>query len=81
MNPVYGNYKGDISRPRLCQYCTKEDDTTEHLLSCEVLETDLTKDMLVDKGNPALWVQINEVIDFNLEHRIGHGAAVKGGVG
>ena len=34
MQPIYGNYKGDITKQRLCQYCNEEDDTTEHLLSC-----------------------------------------------
>ena len=51
------------------------------VISSALVQFKIQQDMLVDKGNPALWVQINKVIDFNLEHRIGHGAAVKGGVG
>ena len=70
MLPVYGNFKGDVSKPRLCQYCEMEDDTTEHLLSCRTLETNLTKDGLFDEGNSSLWIQINEIIDFNLNHRV-----------
>ena len=70
MLPVYGNFKGDLSKPRLCQHCEMEDDTTEHLLSCKTLETNLTKDGLFDERNSALWIQINEIIDFNLDHRV-----------
>ena len=34
MQPVYGNFKCDITKERLCQHCGEEDDTTEHLVSC-----------------------------------------------
>ena len=70
MQPVYGNYKGDISKPRLCQFCMEEDDTTEHLLSCKVLETSLCADHLSNEEDAELWIQINELVDFNLDHRI-----------
>ena len=70
MQPLYGNYKGDISKSRLCQFCMEEDDTTEHLLSCKVLETNLCKDHLSNEEDAELWIQINELVDFNLDHRI-----------
>ena len=69
MQPVYGNFKGDLSKPRLCHYCSKEDDTTEHLLQCEVLKTELEVMDLFNETDPELWLQINELIEFNLKNR------------
>ena len=69
MQPVYGNFKGDLSKPRLCHHCSKEDDTTEHLLQCEVLKTELEVMDLFNETDPELWLQINELIEFNLKNR------------
>ena len=71
MLPVYGNYKHDLSRQRLCVLCEKEDDTTEHLLSCETMGVNnISSKHLENDDNVQLWNQINEVVTFNLENRI-----------
>ena len=69
MQPVYGNFKGDLSKPRLCQYCMDADDTTEHLISCKTLGSNFSTDLLCEERNAALWIQINETVDFNIGHR------------
>ena len=28
---IYGNYKADLTKQRLCPYCENEEDTAEHL--------------------------------------------------
>ena len=70
MQPVYGNYKGDISKQRLCQYCNKADDTTEHLLCCKTFGTEIAVDNLKNEDNAEVWRQINQLVDFNLKHRL-----------
>ncbi len=70
MLPVYGNYKHDLSLRRLCVLCHQEDDTTEHLLTCNVLGVNnISPDHLKNDDNEQLWQQINEQISFNLENR------------
>ena len=34
MMEVYGNFKGNLYLERLCPLCQKEEDTTEHLITC-----------------------------------------------
>ena len=70
MQPVYGNFKCDITKQRVCQHCNEEDDTTEHLVSCKIFETGLDPEMLKNEDNYELWKQINQLIDFNLNHRL-----------
>ena len=70
MQPVYGNYKGDLTKPRLCQYCEEEDDTTEHLVSCNVFGWKFEKEQLTNEKNTELWLQINQLVDFNLKNRM-----------
>ena len=70
MQPVYGNYKGDLTKPRLCQYCEEEDDTTEHLVSCNVFGWKFEKEQLSNEKNTELWLQINQLVDFNLKNRM-----------
>ena len=70
MLPVYGNYKHDLSLPRPCPLCKREDDTTEHLILCgEVGNDNITLEDLSDQDNVELWSQINEVIKNNVEKR------------
>ena len=67
MLPVYGNYKHDLTLRRLCVLCDKEDDTTEHLLECEVMGVNnISAEHLKNDDNVQLWQQINEVTKFNL---------------
>ena len=55
MRELYGNYKGDYTLPRLCPYCQKEEDTTEHLVDCSVFgSTYLTQKDLHDDENVEL---------------------------
>ena len=47
-----------------------EDDTTEHLVSCQELGINgFTTNDLKEEENIELWKQINETINFNLEKR------------
>ena len=71
MQPIYGNYKGDLTKERLCPYCQEEDDITEHLITCKVFETSITKELLVGSENVELWRQVAELVKFNIENR-GH---------
>ena len=70
MQPIYGNFKCDISKPRLCQHCSESDDTTEHLLSCRALGINLDEEFLCNDDHMELWRQINEAVDYNLNHRL-----------
>lgn len=70
MVPVYGNYHGDINMRRLCPYCEEEDDTSEHLLDCKILDSVVTSDDVHNDNNIEIWKQILEVMTFNLEHRL-----------
>ena len=70
MQPIYGNFKSDVSKARLCQHCSEEDDTTEHLINCKVFGTCFDPAVLKNEENPELWKQINQLIDFNLDNRL-----------
>ena len=70
MIPIYGNYKGDLSKERLCPYCKKADDTTEHLIECNRLGSTIhQKEDLLNTNNAEGWIMINERIQFNLQNR------------
>ena len=70
MLQVYGNYKSDLSKRRLCPHFEEEDDTTEHLVSCNVLNiTNVNKNDLYNDEHCELWKQINEAIKVNMENR------------
>ncbi len=72
MLPVYGNFKGDLSIPRLCQWCDEEDDTTEHFLTCKVVGVcNLNPEHLRNADNVELWRQINLVVKSNMDKRVG----------
>ena len=70
MQPIYGNFKCDITKERLCQHCNEKDDTTEHLISCKIFTTGLDPEMLKNEENYEMWKQINELIEFNLDNRL-----------
>ena len=70
MIPIYGNYKGDVTLPRLCSHCNQEEDTTEHLVSCEVFSNHLINPShLRDEKNVERWRMINELVDSNMSCR------------
>ena len=70
MLPIYGNYKHDLSLPRPCPLCKREDDTTEHMILCREVGCDnIALEDLFDQDNVELWNQINEVIKHNVEKR------------
>ena len=69
---IYKNYKADLTLSKMCPYCWKEEDETEHLVECR----ELGRTMLVGKDirnveNGQLWRQLNERITFNLQNRKG----------
>ena len=67
---VYGNFKGDLTLPRLCQWCKCEDDVTEHFLTCKVVGVcNIKPDHLKNDDNAELWGQINNVIKSNMDLR------------
>ena len=70
MLPVFANYKGDVTKEKICVHCKLEEDNTEHLLECRQLgETILKKEDIYDEGNPQLWRLLNERIQYNLNTR------------
>ncbi len=70
MQPVYGNYKGNLKFPRMCEYCHEHEDTTEHLITCESWgNSNLEVRDLHNEQNVTTWVQINERIRMNLKWR------------
>ena len=70
MQPVYQNYKGDVSLGKLCPYCTRKEDSTEHLVECEELGRTMLKSQdLTNTKNTQLWRQLNERIGFNIDNR------------
>ena len=69
MVAIYGNYHGDITMRRLCPYCEKEDDTTEHLLDCLEIQSTITSKDIQNNNNTETWKQVLEVIKFNMDHR------------
>ena len=67
---VYGNYKSDTKMERLCPYCRKEEDTTEHIIECKELgESILTAQDLKNTDNSSMWRIINERTRFNIDNR------------
>ena len=70
MIPIYGNYKGDLTLPRLCTWCEIEDDTTEHILTCSKMAVcNITPEHLQNDDNPDLWKVINTIVEANLGAR------------
>ena len=68
MQPVFANFKGDISLEKTCIHCRMEEDSTEHLVECrQIGETILKKEDICDDGNPELWKLLNERIQYNLK--------------
>ena len=54
----------------MCPYCQEEEDTTEYLVTCSVLGVQHNINDLTNDENTELWKQINELIMYNLDHRI-----------
>ena len=70
MLPVYKNYKADMTLSKMCPYCTKEEDGTEHLVECkEIGRTLLKGEDVRNRDNGQLWRQLIERITFNLQNR------------
>ena len=70
MMEIYGNFKGNVTLKRLCPHCEEEDDTTEHLISCEVFENNVFSPAdLRNDSNKELWSRINELVDVNMANR------------
>ena len=70
MMEVYGNFKGNLYLERLCPLCQKEEDTTEHLITCDAInQNKITPAHLSNEDNIELWRQIIELVDFNMEKR------------
>ena len=71
MLPVFANFKGDITKDKICEHCKTEEDNTEHLVTCKQLgKTILKADDINNDTNPELWKLINERTMYNLNTRI-----------
>ena len=69
MVDIYGNFKGDLAKKRKCFYCNEENDTTEHLIQCQIgggkdVEVKTLYSTEVDG-----WKDILRVVDANLRGR------------
>ena len=70
MIQIYGNYKADLCKRRLCPHCEMEDDTTEHLVECWVLNiTNVNANDLQNDENEEMWKQLNEIVKINMDNR------------
>ena len=70
MLPVFANFKGDMTKEKICLHCRKEEDNTEHLVECKQLgDTILKKEDIYNDDNPSLWRLINERTQYNLNSR------------
>ena len=55
---------------KMCPYCSKEEDGTEHLVECKELGRTLLKgEDIRNTDNGQLWRQLIERITFNLQNR------------
>ena len=73
---IYGNYKGDLTLPRPCPLCKMEDDTTEHLVSCQELGITINDFKILkkckSKADTAIYEallikKLNPVLNHNLK--------------
>ena len=62
---VYGNYKGDLSKKRKCPHCNKENDTTEHLIKCQVGGGEDVDEKTLYSTEVDGWKDILRVVDIN----------------
>ena len=70
MIEIYGNYKGDVTMRRMCVHCGEEEDTTEHLISCQVFQNSVISPVdLMNDYNKELWRRINELVETNIARR------------
>ena len=66
---IYDNYHGDVTIRRLCPHCELHDDTTEHLVDCPVLSSNISSNFIANDNNLQTWKQILEIVSFNINHR------------
>ena len=72
MQPVYGNYKNDVSKDKICELCKEEEDTTEHLVQCKKMGTSINIIKAVELEedcNVERWRLIIEIIEKNMNMR------------
>ena len=69
MLPVYGNFKGDLTLPRLCVWCNEEDDTTEHFLTSSMGVCNISPGHMQNDDNIELWREINKIVEENITKR------------
>ena len=67
---IHGNYKNDLTKKRLCPHCTKQKDTTEHLVGCTSVEFSKRwmEDNLKDT-DLGCWTEMIKTIRTNIELR------------
>ena len=69
MVDVHSNYKGDISKKRMCVHCNNEKDTTEHLGQCpNVFGSGNCVDILCDRESTD-WKWLLNVVRRNFDSR------------
>ena len=70
MVDVYGNFKGDITKRRLCLHCKECMDSTEHMVQCSKVSG--TKEQYVDilsEQDSEEWIPLLKVVKENLNGR------------
>lgn len=70
MVDVYGNFKGDITKKRLCSHCKEHLDTTEHLVQCRKVSGAVVggESVLRDPDSKE-WKELLKVVRTNLGSR------------
>ena len=60
------NYKAKYNNGFMCLFCKKEEDTTEHVLTCEEMpEHKYTENDPYDTGDAAKWAKIIQLFQTN----------------
>ena len=60
------NYKAKYNNDIMCLLCKKEEDTTEHVLTCEEMpEHKYMESDLYDTGDAAKWAKIIQLFQMN----------------
>ena len=71
MQPIYGNFKNDITKRIKCELCDDEEDTTEHLLQCRrgSIRPCLEVELLKEDENIDRWRIMIEMVEANFQKR------------
>ena len=71
MQPIYSNFKGDLTKRIMCPLCDVVEDTTEHLVQCTEVTTKNNIDLINirEDQNIEKWRKVLDAIEMNFELR------------